>query len=262
MDRLSSRAGWLLATAVLAGCAAVPPPRAAPEIGSSPWALQSTASAGQLPIEHSRWRQLDFPGKSPTRFRYVHQDGRHAVSVLAASSAGMLRKKVRIEPAQLGTLRFSWRVPQLIAGADIAVRESDDSPVRIVLAFEGDRSRFSVRDAMLSELVHALSGEEMPYATLMYVWSNRRSPGTLIASPRTDRIRTLVVESGSNHLDQWLDYERDVRADYVRAFGEPPGALVGIGLMTDSDNTRTTARAWYGTVRLGSSPPAASAPGM
>ena len=51
----------------------------------------------------------------------------------------------------------------------------------------------------------------------------------MITSPRTDRIRKLVVESGAKQLDQWLDYERDIRADYERAFGEAPGALVGIG---------------------------------
>lgn len=260
MNRGSKRAGLLLGAAALAGCSAVPLPQAVPEIGSSPWALQSTAAPAAVPT--SRWRQLDFPGKAATRFSYVHQDGRHAVSVQAASSASVLRKKVRIEPAQLGTLKFSWKVPQLIAGADLALREGDDSPVRIVLAFEGDRSRFSGRDAMLSELLQTLTGEQMPYATLMYVWSNRRSPGTFIASPRTDRVRMLVVESGSGHLDQWLDYERDLRADYMRAFGEAPGALIGIGLMTDSDNTRSTARAWYGPVRLGRSTQQASAPGM
>lgn len=119
--------------------------------------------------------------------------------------------------------------------------------------FEGDRSRFSARDAMLSELVRALTGEEMPYATLMYVWCNKRAPGTLINSPRTNRIRKLVVESGARNLNQWLDYERNIRADYERAFGEAPGALVGIGIMTDSDNTHTTAQAWYGPVRLDSS---------
>jgi hypothetical protein len=118
--------------------------------------------------------------------------------------------------------------------------------VRIVLAFEGDRSRFSARRA-LSELARALTGEEMPYATLMYVWCNKREPGTVIRSPRTDRIRKLVVESGRHRLNQWLDYERDIRADYERAFGEAPGALVGIAIMTDSDNTRS--RAWYGPVR-------------
>jgi hypothetical protein len=47
-----------------------------------------------------------------------------------------------------------------------------------------------------------------------------------------------------------VDYERDIRADFERAFGELPGALVGIALMTDSDNTRSTTKAWYGPVNL------------
>jgi hypothetical protein len=68
----------------------------------------------------------------------------------------------------------------------------------------------------------------------------------VIVNPRTDRIRKLVVESGRGNLNQWLDYERDIRADYEKAFGEAPGALVGIGIMTDSDNTRSSAKAWYG----------------
>jgi hypothetical protein len=104
---------------------------------------------------------------------------------------------------------------------------------------------------MLSELARALTGEELPYATLMYVWCNTRSPGTVIVNPRTDRIRKLVVESGSGKLRQWISYERDIRQDYETAFGEAPGALVGIGIMTDSDNTRTATRAWYGPVTLG-----------
>ena len=92
--------------------------------------------------------------------------------------------------------------------------------MRIVLAFEGDRSKFSGKNAMLSELARALTGEELPYATLMYVWCNTRKPGSVIVNPRTDRIRKLVVESGAGRLRQWVDYERDIRADYEKAFGE------------------------------------------
>ena len=69
-------------------------------------------------------------------------------------------------------------------------------------------------------------------------------------NPRTDRIRKLVVESGPQRLSRWLDYERNVRADFEQAFGEPPGALVGIGIMTDTDNTQSQARAWYGPLNL------------
>jgi hypothetical protein len=238
----------------LGGCTAPPIAGTAADIGASPWALQSGAapvpSAAPAPTE---WRHLTFPGKTATQFGYAHKDGRDAIAVQAVASVSMLRRSVRIEPADLGSVRFSWKVPELIAGSDLAVREADDSPVRIVLVFEGDRSRFSPRDQLLSELARAVTGEELPYATLMYVWCNQREPGTVIPSPRTERIRRLVVESGATSLDRWLDYERDIRADYEKAFGEPPGALVGIGLMRDSDNTRSTTNAWYGPLRFGRS---------
>jgi hypothetical protein len=170
--------------------------------------------------------------------------------VHAASSASMLRQSLHVAPEDLNLLRFSWKVPALIDTADLASRDLDDSPVRIVLAFEGDRSTFSLKDAMLSQLSHALTGEPMPYATLMYVWSNQRDAGTVINSPRTDRIRKIVLESGPASLGQWRAYERDIRADFKRAFGEAPGALMGIGIMTDSDNTRSETQAWYGPVQL------------
>lgn len=182
-------------------------------------------------------------------------EGRDVVVAVAASSASLMRRKLRLAPENLGLARFSWRVPELIAGADMALRDADDSPVRVVLAFEGDRSRFSQKDALLSELTLALTGEAMPYATLMYVWCNTRPVGTVIRAPRTDRIRKLVVESGPVRLGQWLDYERDISADFERAFGEKAGALVGVALMTDTDNTRSTAKAWYGPVWLGPEPP-------
>ena len=93
-------------------------------------------------------------------------------------------------------------------------------------------------------------GEPPPFATLMYVWGNQRPAGTVIVNSRTDRIRKLVLESGPARLGRWLDYERDIRADYEKAFGEAPGALVGIAIMTDTDNTRQETRAWYGPVTL------------
>lgn len=240
-------AGFLCAAPILlAGCASTT--RApGPEIASSPWAGQSGLHAGPA---DAAWVHKTFPGKAATRFQYARLDGRDVLAVQADSSVSMLRQAVRIAPADLGRVRFSWKVPGLIEQADLALRERDDAPVRIVLAFEGDRSRFSARDAALSELARALTGDELPYATLMYVWCNQRPAGTVIPSPRTDRIRKLVVESGPRRLNQWLDYERDIRADYERVFGEPPGALVGIAIMTDSDNTHSHTQAWYGPVRL------------
>ena len=229
---------------LLAGCASRPPMEETPLAGS-PWALASSSTAENP----ANWQHREFPGKRPSQYLAVRVDERDAMLVQAESSASMLRQTVRVEPDQLSRLHFSWKVPALIESADLKVRELDDSPVRVVLAFEGDRAKFSAKDAMLSELAHALTGEPMPYATLMYVWCNHDQPGSVILNPRTDRIRKLVMESGPGNLSKWMDYERDVRADFIKAFGEPPGALIAIGIMTDTDNTRTKAQAWYGPVR-------------
>jgi hypothetical protein len=237
---------WRVLAPVLLLAACAPMPSATPPgLADSPWALKSH---GPAPVQP--WSHQTLPGKTPTQFQYVRIDGRDAIAVDAKSSASMLRNNLRIEPGDLGQLRFSWKVPALMDDADLATRDKDDAPVRLVLIFEGDRSRFSARDAALSELARALTGEELPYATLMYVWCNRRESGTVIPSPRTERIRKLVVESGRTHLNEWRDYERDIRADYRRVFGEEPGALVGMAIMTDSDNTRSRARAWYGPVTV------------
>ena len=247
---------WGLGLLVLAGCVSAPLTDGPGHVANSPWVLQSSTGEGIVDADVSgarsgRWQHYLLPGKVSSRFAYARKDGRDTMAAWAASSASMLRQPVRIEPAALGELGFSWKVPELIAQADMALRDADDSPVRIVLVFEGDRGKFSSKNAMLSELARALTGEEMPYATLMYGWCNTRQPGTVIVNPRTDRIRMLVVESGTGKLQQWVDYERNIRADYEQAFGEAPGALVGIGIMTDSDNTGSTTQAWYGPVRLG-----------
>jgi hypothetical protein len=250
-------AGLLLA-GLLAGCAGLPGQSQRQSLGDSPPPLEVAGraatpwdAASVRPSSVASWLHRTFPGKASNQFAYLQLDGRAAMGVKSSASASMLRKVVSVEPAQLDALRFSWKVPSLITEADMALRDKDDSPVRLVLAFDGDRSKLSARDRMLSELARALTGEDMPYATLMYVWCNQREPGSVVLNPRTDRIRKLVLESGPKRLNRWLDYERDIRADYRQAFGEEPGRLMAVGIMTDTDNTQSTAQAWYGPVTLG-----------
>lgn len=194
------------------------------------------------------WRHYPLPGKTATVYDVDHKDGRAALTAKAGISASMMRRDVNIAAADLAEVSFSWQVPQLIENADLAERDLDDSPVRIVLTFEGDKSKFSAKNAMLSELAQVISGEPLPYATLMYVWCNKRPAGSVVINPRTDRIRSMVVESGKKNLRQWLDYKRDVRTDFEKAYGEAPGKLLSVAIMTDSDNTKTQVAAAYGEV--------------
>lgn len=253
--RLTTLTGLLM----LSSCGIVPSGELQPEAVSvmtnkvrayEPFPLIGFASVAPGATAPVRWQHYPLPGKQTTTYQYEWVDGRHAMQATAKMSASMLRQSMRVAPDQLGVIRFSWKVPQLIAGADLALRETHDSPVRLALAFDGDRSRFSMKNSMLSELALALTGEAMPYATLMYVWCNACPQGEVFSSPRTDRIREIALESGPDQLGHWRHYERDIRADYEKAFGEPPGALLDVGLMTDTDNTRQHTTAWYGAVSL------------
>lgn len=231
--RLFRKAGVLLALG-LSACTHTPPVAVEP-------------AAGVLP---AGWQEFKLPGKRGTRYVMLRHDGAEVIRAEADASASMLRRTVNIAPTDIGAVEFSWRVDRLIPGADLSQRDTSDSPARLVLAFDGDASRLSARNRLVFELAQTLTGEAPPFATLMYVWDNQAATETVIHSARTDRVRKIVVESGPAHAGVWRVYRRDIAADFRRAFGEAPGTLVGVALMTDADNTGARASADYGVVRF------------
>jgi hypothetical protein len=190
--------------------------------------------------------------KAPTQYRLVYDEQARAVVVHARSerSATGLRQPLDLDPAAKPRVAWRWRVQNLIAGADNLDRHAEDSPVRLLLFFDGDKRRLPARDQVALEMAEMISGESVPFATLVYIWENRQPVGTVLDSAHTDRIKMLVAGSGRDRLGQWKHFERDYVDDYQRAFGERPGRLIGIGIMTDTDNTGAEIEACYGDIEL------------
>jgi len=233
----------LIAAAMLSGCAGL----------SNDHLMPSQDNKG--------WQAVGLPGKSQTQYTAATKDGRVATAAVAEQSASMWRRSLGLAPVDLAEVSFSWWVPSLTPHASVADADHEDAAARVLFAFDGDHQRLSGRTRMLFELAHALSGERPPYATLMYVWDSSAAVGSVIVNPRTDRVRKIVVDSGTTGLGQWRDHRRDLLADFRLAFGEEPGQLLSMALMTDSDNTRAVARAWYGPVTVHAPASAASAGG-
>lgn len=247
------------AALALAGCATAPadPPATSEEPApppDAPPALQVLPFSGTRAGDAPRgWHHYALR-RDLTRTRYaVVQDGeRRVLHARASSSATGLRCAVKIDPAQRGLLKFSWRVHQVPAEADVATAEHDDCPARLILAFDGDDTRLPLRDRLFYEQVELFTGQRLPYATLMYVWDGGRNPPESVhRNHRTARIQYLTVESGAQRAGRWLHYQRDVVADYQRVFGEAPGKIIGVGVLTDADALKTQMEAWYGDITLG-----------
>jgi hypothetical protein len=207
-------------------------------------------SSGQpgevLPAGWQAWTLSYF--KKPTSYRLVSEDGRIVMKASAEAAASGLMHGVRVDLREFPVLRWSWKVNELIATADNTNKQLEDSPVRLVVAFAGDNARLPFRERMFAMQIMALTGRDLPYATLMYIWENRAPRESVIPSQHTPRIKMVVARSGRDGLGKWLEESHNVYEDYKRAFGEEPPMIQSIGILTDTDNTGAVARAYYGDI--------------
>ncbi len=87
--------------------------------------------------------------------------------------------------------------------------------------------------------------------TLEYIWDKDLPEGTILTSPYFKNIKIIVVESGDNNRGNWVYEERNILEDYRKCFGTEPGWAGAIAIMTDTDNTASTAEACYDEIKVG-----------
>jgi hypothetical protein len=190
------------------------------------------------------------PYKKNTIYRLENYQGRTVLSANSKTSASGLAVKLRPRSAQNLWLQWEWKAVGAMPQADNADSQHDDAPLRLLVAFDGNKSKLPLKEKLTFEMAHLISGQEMPYATVMYIWSGKSAPNTVLSNAHTSRVKMIVVDSGSNNLGEWRKHERDLVADYKLAYGETPGNVVGIALLTDTDNTKSEVRALYGDIEL------------
>jgi Protein of unknown function (DUF3047) len=233
---------------LLAGCAAAPVKEA-----PATTIARFSASASDRALPRG-WQPLIINRtKTPTVYRLERDPATQEVVLHATADAAAsgLRQRLDVDSGAWPVVRWRWRVVDLIVGADNQDRYSEDSPVRLMLFFDGDKSTLPFTEQLLMETAKLLTGHELPFSTLMYIWENRLPVGTVLPNSFTSQVKMIVAGSGAEAgLGQWKDFERNYVEDYQRAFGSPPGRLVGVGIMTDTDNTGERIEAFYGDIEL------------
>jgi hypothetical protein len=237
-------------TVLLSGCASAPP-----EVTAWPDVQPFSANApGAAPRGWQPW--IINRAKAETVYGLVRDpvSGQVVLRAVAERSASGLKQRLDVQPTERPLVGWRWRVVDLISGADNQDRHSEDAPARLMLFFDGDRRSLPAKEQMLMETAHLLTGQELPYATLMYVWENRFAPETVLRNTFTQQVRMIVVGTGRDRIGTWKAFQRNYVEDYRRAFGAEPGRLVGIGIMTDTDNTGESVEAFYGDIVLKPAP--------
>lgn len=234
-----NRRGFLLAAASLAL-----PARAAEPL----YAMRfSTLRAGApLPEEY---RTYAFAGQERhTRYQLVAEEGVTVLRARAdASTAGIIRD-VAVDPAARSRLAWRWKATRLPEKGDLRTKEGDDYAARLYVLFDLRLAALPFGERFGVTMARIIYGEDVPAAALCYVWATRAPTGTIAPNAYTGRVQMVVADSGTSNLGRWVAHERDVAADYRKAFGEAPPAVKGVVVSTDADNTGETAEAYYGDV--------------
>jgi len=186
-------------------------------------------------------------GKKLTRYALVAEQGTTVLQADASGSASGLVHEGDVDLARTPVVSWRWKVAGPIPNADNSVGDREDAPARLVFFFDGASNKLSIGDRA-EMLAASAAGDKLPYATLMYIWTNSAPVGTVIANPHTSRVQMIVV---GGEAGKWQTVRRNVASDFQKVFKEAPGKLTAYGILTDTDNTGATARAWYGDIKFG-----------
>ncbi len=195
------------------------------------------------------WQPLTFNKiEQHTHYRLTADLGQTVVQADSRHSASGLKRKITIDPRKFPYITWRWKVDSVYAKGDVSQKSGDDYPARMYITFAYAPDQVGFFEKAKYETTRLIYGETPPLAAITYIWANRAPVGLTVANAYTDRVKMVVLQSGAARAGQWIKEKRDVYADYKKAFGREPTLISGVAIMTDSDNTGESARAWYGDI--------------
>jgi hypothetical protein len=210
--------------------------------------LLSTAPALAPDGLPAGWEAVSFGKRPATSYEWSAADS--AIHAVADKSASGLIVRFSRPVAETPVLRWRWKVAKTLPQGDERRKSGDDYAARVYVAFLYEPSRVSAGTRLKYGLAKRLKGEYPPHAAINYIWANKLPKGESVPNAYTDRVMMVAVRSGDGEAGEWRSEERDVLEDYRRLYGEEPPPYAGVAVMTDADDTKGRAEAWYAGLTL------------
>lgn len=168
----------------------------------------------------SKWRGQE--DSAPKIYRIETETGNRFLHAHADKQAVHIGLEHVFDPLNY-RLRWRWRVLQLPTGADERDAALHDAAAQVYVVFD---NQYWPR-------------------VIKYIWSSSLPVGTRFNNPLYSRGRIVIKRSGASNMNKWLEEEAILFEDYKKFFGDAPGKVQGIGILTSSDSTKSIAVADY-----------------
>ncbi len=224
---MRTRAAVLAAAWLAVGVApAVAQPPAQPAMSPQCITLEDFAKAtvGEFPTD---WKPRKDAGRDV--YRVLEEQGLRFLRAASKRLGIQAAKQVEWDLDAYPMLAWSWRPRQFPRGADERDASTNDSALAVYLLVPYSR----------------IAGPK----AVKYIWSEKVPVGTHLTS-NYGLTQVLVLRSGDPGKDEWVEERVNALADYRKYFGESDTPKpTGVAVLTDSDDTRSTAQGDYANFR-------------
>jgi hypothetical protein len=156
------------------------------------------------------------------------KDNNHRVVHLVSDRASFgITKEIEVDLEQYPFIHFRWKAVELPKGGDFRDKKTDDQAGQLYVVFGTFR------------LTATIVG---------YLWENKAPKFTTGVSPAWSKTRLIVLQSGSEHIDTWMEERRNLYHDYKALFGKEPHKANLISLFINSQHTKSRAECYYGEI--------------
>src|SRR5215510_3612193 len=185
----------------------------------------SKAKVGELPAD---WKLRKDSAKDA--YRVAEESSTRFLRATVKGLGVQAAKEYEWDLAAYPMLAWSWRPLEFPKGSDERDSKTNDSALAVYMLVPYSRIRG-------------------PKA-VKYIWSEKVPVGTRLES-NGGLTQVRVLDSGTDRRGQWVEQRVNAREDYLKFFDEKdvPKAA-GIAVLTDSDDTKSSAQGDYASFRV------------
>ena len=145
---------------------------------------------------------------------------------VADNAASGLGKEVKIDLNKTPFINITWKIEKDLPGINENTKKGHDFAARV----------FAVKKTGATPLSNR---------AINYVFSSNNEIGFNSTSPYTKKSVDNVLATTKNNLNEWITVKSNVKEDFKRFHDLDVNELDGLAIMSDTDNSKMRAVAYY-----------------
>ena len=183
------------------------------------------------PEQIIQWKSKSFAGNTRYSVEFDRQLNQSVIRAESDKAASGLFYEERIDLNKTPYLSWSWKVEKFPALDNEKTKSGDDYAARIYIVIKDGWTPLGTK-------------------AVNYVWSQQSPLETTWPNPFAgDKAMMVAVQQGSSDSG-WVMEKRNVKEDLKKLFGKDFQYIDGIAIMTDTDNSMSSAVSYYSGLKL------------